>query len=436
MKFFIALTSVTLVYTHFQKPTSYSREDSLYQDYKNAIYPKDKIPILRQLGKLTLRYDLKKSLEFTESYLKLCEEYGADENKADAYWMMGWVNGCLENNNESLEYYLKARTYYLRLGGDLIVADVYNNVGNIFMNTKKFGKARSYYFQSIQINRRFNDLSALTRNYFNLSVCEMRDKNYEQSLEYMNKAMEYAIGLSSSERTNDIINLRGINYYYQGNYSRAREYYFQAIVHIDSAENKARRLGMAYNNIGETYREEGDYQKASMYFEKALVCKKQYTNPQSVASTLINISKLKLLQNQPEKAITFLEETFEVLDNDRRYPELKEASELLVEAYKNKSHFIPEDINKILELNKDYINYINELKLEKDQKVSALIVNREEINEEAQYLQRKTKSIHNRSLWIIAIAVTVVLGLLILLYYREKRFKGFIRGMWEDIRDV
>ena len=436
MKFFIALASLTLVNINFQKPASFKQEDSLYQAYKSARYPKDKMPILRKLGKLTLDYDLKKSLEFTESYLKICEEFGTDQDKADAYWMMAWVTGSLENDNVALEYYLKAKTYYLRQGEESTIANIYNNIGTIFMNAKKFEKARSYFFQSIKINQRFNDLSKLTRNYFNLTLCEMRDKNYDQSLIYLDKATEYANELSSSERVNDLINLKGIIYYYQENYSTARKYYFQAIIHIDSAENKARRLGMAYNNIGETYREEGDYQKASEYFEKAMVFKKQYANPESVASTLINISKLALLQNQPETAIAFLEETFNILDNDRMYPKLKEASELLVEAYKNKKHFSPEDFNKILNLNKEYIDYIDELKLEKDQKVTTLIVDHGEIKEEAQYLQKKEKSIQKRSLWIIVSASVVVLGLLILLYYREKRFKNFIKQMWEDIRDV
>ena len=435
MKFFIAFTSLALVYTSFKKPISLTQEDSLYQAYTNAVYPKEKISILWELIQLTFDTDLKKSLEFSERYLKLCEQYGTGLDKARTYWKLAWVNDNLENHNLALEYYLKAKINYLDLGRHDKIANIYNNIGNIFMNAKKFETARGYYFESVKINRRLKNFSKLTRNYHNLSVCDMRDKNYSQSIQYINTAMEFAKELSSSERMNDLINLKGIVYYYQKDYSRAREYYFDAIVHMDSAENKARRLGMAYNNIGETYREEGDYVKALEFFEKAMVYKRQYANAESTANTLINLSRLALLENQPEKAILFLE-AFNILDNDRMYPELKEASELLVEAYKSKTHFTTEDIDKILDLNKEYINYIDVLKLEKEQKVSILMVDHDDIKEEAQYLQQKTKRIQKRSLWIIAIAVLVVLGLLVLLYYREKRFKNFIQRMWEDIKDI
>ncbi|MCG8322236.1 MAG: hypothetical protein MI921_22255 [Cytophagales bacterium] len=60
----------------------------------------------------------------------------------------------------------------------------------------------------------------------------------------------------------------------------------------------------------------------------------------------------------------------------------------------------------------------------------------DEMKEEAQYLRKKAKNIRNRSFRIIVIAAVLVLGLLTLLYYREKRFKNFIRQMRDDIKDI
>ena len=104
MRFFIVLTS--LVYPEKQIPPN--QEDSLYQTYTKAIYPKDKILILWELIQVTFNHDLRKSLEFSKLYLELCEQYGTDHDKAQAYCMAGKVNDNLENHKTALEFYLKA----------------------------------------------------------------------------------------------------------------------------------------------------------------------------------------------------------------------------------------------------------------------------------------------------------------------------------------
>ena len=228
MKFFIALTSITLVYTHFQKISSNVREDSLNQAYKSARHPKDKISVLGKLVEVTRQRDLQISLELSEQYLKLSNQYGNDLDKAHAHWMYAFINRNLENYDLSIEYYLKARNFYLKLDRSDVVADVYNNLGNIFKDLKKYESARDYYFKSIQINREYNDFSKLTRNYFNLVICENRAENYDQSFKYSNIALEYARKLSSTERVNQLINLQGNIYYYKNDFGKAREYYFKS----------------------------------------------------------------------------------------------------------------------------------------------------------------------------------------------------------------
>lgn len=436
MKFFIVLTSLTLVCASFKNPVSQEKEDSLFQAYSKAIYPSDKKKILWELIEETYNRDTHRCLKYSELYLKLCGQYGNDYDIANVCWKLGLLNKMLQNYDKAMEYYLIAINNYQKLKQDDNVASIYNNIGNVLMALNNYESAEEYFLKSIQINLKFKAFAKLVRNYHNLSKCELKRKRYDQSIEYLNTGIEFAKKLPSYRYINNLNNLIGSAYYYKEDYTRAREYYFKAIVYIDPTENKAYRLGIAYNNIGETYREQGDYNKALEFFEKAMVFKRQNGNDESTAITLINLSKLALLENKPEKAILYLEDTFNVLSEKPLYSQLKEASELLVEAYKNKTNFTKEDIDKILNLNKEYLRYIDELKLERNQKVSTLVINKDEIKDEAQYLQKKAKSIQKRSLWIIIIAVVVVLGLLILLYYREKRFKNFIKQMWEDIRDV
>lgn len=95
-----------------------------------------------------------------------------------------------------------------------------------------------------------------------------------------------------------------------------------------------------------------------------------------------------------------------------------------------------EGYKRILELNRHYITHIHNANTDNNQKLFSLMLINDEMKEEVQYLREKAKNIRNRSFRIIVIAAVLVLGLLTLLYYREKRFKNFIRQMWGDIKDI
>ena len=225
-------------------------------------------------------------------------------------------------------------------------------------------------------------------------------------------------------------------YFAMKEYKKARKMYLLSMEEIENLDNQMIVLSMAYNNIGETYFETGDLSQAKSYFELALKIKLKFNDQNRIANTLVNFGKLALVEHKIDSAIIFLERALYIMDSTEIIDNLPYAPSLLMQAYESKKNPSEEDYKRILELNRTYITRIHKANTDNNQKLFDLMLVNDTMEEEAQYLQQKTKTIQNRTFWILVIAAMAVLGLLTLLYFRERRFKNFIQRMWQDIKDI
>ena len=395
-----------------------------------------KLELYWKIYKVAIKKDRSLTYRYALEYNKLAILSTLPDHISNSYWALAWLNGLQGKPDKALENYLQVIHWSKLAGQKKRVAHGLKNIGNIFQSLEEFDKAYQYYFDALDIYREL-DLKPETINvYRSFSICKRKEGNFNDSFKYAEIALKLAKHSKNYEYLNKMYNSIGITYYLLKDYEKAREMYLLSIDEIENLDNQVKVLSKAYNNIGETYLETGELSQAKWYFEKALKMKLSIKDKNLIASTLINLGKLALVEHKPDSTIIFLERTLSLIDSTVINDNLRMASSLLVQAYESKKNPSQEDYKRILELNHTYITRIHNLNTDNNQKLFDLMLVNDKIEEEAQYLQQKTKSIQNRSLWIMAIAVVVVLGLLVLLYYREKKFKNFIQRMWEDIKDI
>ena len=409
--------------------------DSLILAVEELKNPRKKINMLTNL----VRSNHKSRPEFAKKYaqklLQLSQMSGTPEEIGDAYWYLARIDRYMFQYDKAFENYLRSMKYYKECKVQHKLARIYNEIGLIFFKTEEYESAIEYFSRALAIYKNESiDTSSITL-YYNLGIGYRALNQFEKALDYHEKALEIAINVGNRRTINNIYNKIGTIHYYAANYENARAYYQKSIEFLDG-EDRRKNLGMAYNNIGETYLETGDLLQAKSYFEKSLKIKLKINDKNLTASTLINLGKLALVEHKPDSAIIFLERTLSLIDSTVINDNLRDASSLLVRAYESKKNPSEEDYKRILELNRAYITRIHKANTNNNQKLFDLMLVNDTMEEEAQYLQQKTKTIQNRTLWIMAIAAMVVLVLLILLYHRERRFEILIQRMWEDIKDV
>ncbi|MDN5215955.1 tetratricopeptide repeat protein [Fulvivirgaceae bacterium BMA12] len=412
--------------------------DSLLTELNGNLPPGKQIKILTKLTELHLNLGFDKVYKYASQLNELATAHGTIQNKADAAFYLGIVYRLDGQLDLALVNYISSVKLYRKAGIDLEVAGVCNNIGYIFFQTHEYGKAKRYYFDALSLYKKHNNIKFITRMNYNLGTCFREEKNYAEALRYTRKALVLAEKTNDQVSINKIYNYIGIIHFKKGDYKLARENYLHSIKNVSEEEDKSLILGYGYNNIGETYRDEGNFLLARRYFKKALIEKQKVNKPATIATTLLNIGKLYLMENQPDSAIVYLEKTLSLIDFSIAYfdSNLKETPSILITAYQRKKNPGKKDYERLLELNRKYIEHIEHAKTDNNQRLLDLaMTNGEEISK-AQYHEQKAKSIQNRSLWIVSFSILVILGLLVLIYYREKRFKHFIKQMWNDIKDI
>lgn len=408
--------------------------DSLLMEAKKFREPREKVRALMNLIELNYQSNPEMTMKPAQKLVQLANEFGSTEEKGDANRYLAAIYRYRFQHDEAFRNYLKSLKYYKECNTQRKIAKVYNEMGLLFYSVKDYPSAVEYFKKSLTIYLQESIEDRATKLHYNIGICYKLMNQFEMAMDHFQNALEIANKIEDQYKINMVYNNIGAMYYVKSDYENARKYYFKSIEKLEEA--KENRLGIAYNNIGETYLETGKYGQARHYFHEAMVMKRKLGDKNLIASTMINLGKLAMTENKPDSAILFLEEALSLLDTAMINRNLREASSLLVEAYENKKNPGEEDYQRIIELNRHYITHIHNANANNNQKLFNLMLIKDEIEEEAQYLQRKTKIMQSRSLWIMAIAAVVLLGLLLLLHYREQRFKNFIQRMWEDIKDV
>ncbi len=140
---------------------------------------------------------------------------------------------------------------------------------------------------------------------------DLKDKNPQLAYAFA-KYCESAAQKSKSKRhIAKSKNLLGILFYNHGHYKRAVVYFEEYLSNsISSRDTLGFALG--YMNLGNAYKELGDYDKVEYFYLKAINYFNSLGNKEELANALINLAVLKHLQHQLDAALQNYQKAFEI----------------------------------------------------------------------------------------------------------------------------
>ena len=410
--------------------------DSLIMELERTYDKERRLEILWEVIKLINKKDPDTAIYFAKKQRDLAKIIENKKGYVNAVWALGRIYKRKEKLKEAVAFLFEAHDGYEMLNNEPMVASALYNIGQVFMNGYDFENALLYLHKALNQYRNLEDNQRQAYAHYEIARCYVNTANYEKSLFHLDQSLSLNCRETEMSFTSKIYNYIGINYYKLKSYDKAIENYSKAEKYAVGLEDYNTKSAMAYNNIGEVYVEKKDYVRAWSHYEKALELKRKLGDKELLAGTLINLGKLALLENKPSEAISYLEEITCILDKDRLSNNLKEATVLLAEAYKSKQNLTTKDLQKIMALNEQYAQHIHNLKQTGFQQSMISTISKNTLENEAMYLKEKAEKTRNFSLWIASFSMIIIVGFLILLYYRERKFKLFIQKMWEDIKDI
>lgn len=218
-----------------------------------------------------------------------------------------------------LGQYAKAANYYEQSLG-IIRSNIKNpqregmllcNLGQTFFYLGQYEKAQEYLKLSLKIFDEVNyqEGKALTWSY--LGDYYASSGQYDKARRYLQKSLDVYREIGNRKREADILNQFGDIYESFMDYEKARVYYEQSLAicyEIDYKEKSAETLNM----LGRIYYKK--YDRALIYFNKALKISREIKDHSSEARSLYNSSFTYSHSRKYDKAIQNLKQALEILN--------------------------------------------------------------------------------------------------------------------------
>jgi signal transduction histidine kinase len=335
-----------------------------------------------------------KYIEAEKLYLKALDISKQNNDKlqiANLHLNLGALYTTVADYNKALESNKTALDLYKSLGRLDDMSSCYMNMGNIYKELKQYPKAVEYINKANAVFVKFENGIHYGTYEANLNLAEAylscgpsdlrtmgisKTKQMNLILKYLNEALRISKGMKAQDLIGDTHTKIGKFHDFQGNAKKALEQYSIALKIATSEENNY-SLAEVYLSLGSHYLEGKDFEKSKYYFEKSLSL--------SEASKLLEFQKEAL-----EKLSTANEQLGDykaAYQNHQKYVLVKDQ---ILDQDKEK-----EITRKQLKIDFDIKEYDYKIKQEFDEKIK----------------------------WILAIASTFLLGLLVIIFFNQRKTK-------------
>lgn len=206
-----------------------------------------------------------------------------DNRMPDLYGNIANSKNLKGENLEAIKMFVKAANLYKASGDSNKLAIIYNNIGIVFLDMKRYKKAIEYFNLASAINKKNNITSQLITNYGNLGLAYKNQDSIGRAKAY------YLKSKALSEATQDEFELSR-NLYNLGNLVIMEENYDAAAMYFDSAEFYCKKNNIDYGLMllemarSELYQREGKPQIAITTGLNALKKVEPYDMPYEKAS--------------------------------------------------------------------------------------------------------------------------------------------------------
>ncbi len=293
-------------------------------------------------------------------------------------------------------------------------------IGNLMHSMYNFNEAVDYYYKVLHHpeQRLINDTLKAHLNY-NIGLAARQSEEDSLSLVYTTRSKVLYEKLGLQNHLADALIGLGILDWKKENYTSARSYYNRALSLVDA---NSRIAAKAYNNLGNAYLKELNYEKARELLTKAL-------SIHPISETYNNLGEIYLQFDQLDSAKFFFKKTLELID-------ITTAS---VEGLSEYDRSLNELINIFkIQKSSDYF-YYNEIwrkfmthrveQLELSHKLSEYMTGRTAIAEIARIKEEKKRlrAEHQLSFWIVSAIIVAFLSALLYLQFLRRRKKDLER---------
>lgn len=278
---------------------------------------------------------IKSSLSLNPSERK---KHRLQEILAKNYYLLGIAYFKLDNYKKAIV--LNEKVIYLlsELDNLPMVAETYNNLGTIFTTLGDLNTAYKYYMDAIKVLEKTDKKRTLAYAYNNASVMLYKLEKFELAETYVKKSIKI-----HKENDDDEGWIQSTNTY--GSLLKKKGDTIQALEKFNSALAKSVELGfqkgiaIAYNNIGVTYMQQKQYEKALSFITKSMDIVEAMNYKFGIINTLRSLGDIYFELGDLEKSESALNRALELAQPLELTSELEQISNTLSKVHIKKKNW-------------------------------------------------------------------------------------------------
>jgi len=192
----------------------------------------------------------------------------------------------------------------------------YNNLGVIYRNQGALDKALDYYITSLKIYESLDHKLGIATTKNNISTIYSIKKDFPEAMKYLEDSYNLFVELDDPQKVIGSLNNLGIlNTEIQLN-DKAMKYFIEA---SERSEKIGMKFADPYNNVGNLFYNQANYQRAVEFYEKALAIQRENDDKMGILNVATNLGITYAKAKQPEPAKLYLNEALSLCNEMQAY---------------------------------------------------------------------------------------------------------------------
>jgi len=293
----------------------------------------ERIDLLNELSELMLGQNPDKAIEFGNEALALAVQLQSKSHEAKSFFRIAEGYRLKGENIRSLDYFLKSMKTFGAIDDREGIARSSNQTGKIYRFLGDYSTALDHHLRALKIYTDLGNEKGIAISMISSGDAYQKLGKSDLALDYFNQAIEICKAGNDHTTTVDAYISKGDLHWHEGDNDRALYFFEEALKIIESNPKPVFDRSGVINNLGNVYREKGDYGKALDYYDQSLRLSSNVGDKNLMAVIHKNMGIAYKLNGEYAKAINFLEKSKAMADQIRLVAVHKESLEQLSEAY-------------------------------------------------------------------------------------------------------
>lgn len=223
---------------------------------------------------------------------------------AEVYSNLGSVYMALSKKDKAMEWFVKSLKLYDKLGNDRGLGETYSNISSLYYLMGRTDDAIAYQKQSIFHRSRQNDIQGLIIPHINIGQLYILKDSSELALRHLRQAVEYAEKVKLPPLRAAAYSGMSTFYIKAKQYGPALEWQDKAIALFEETDNKP-MLSRMYVSAGNLASAMSDSASAIKYYGRGLDFSLELGNKENIANVYEKMSNFYLARKDHSKAYQY-----------------------------------------------------------------------------------------------------------------------------------